>query len=156
MTVERQSGEWWARIAHLFSTHVREEVALLERYEQLVERTDDSGTRYLLELILADEHRHHAVFEQLTAAARSESSGTPPAPSPSSDVRAELLEASRRFLDLERADSRSLHELQRELKPAADQTLWRLLVDLMELDTRKHIHVLEYLVARLERLERRR
>ncbi len=145
-----QSDEWWVGIAHAFSAHVREELGILEAYQRLAERTEDEGTRFLLGLILDDEHRHHELFERLASAARAESgAGVPAPPKPDAADRAELVAATERFLEVEREDAESLKRLRRELKPIADQTIWRLLVELMELDTEKHVKVLEYLHARL-------
>lgn len=154
MRHEGQTNEWWVRIGHAFSSHVRDEVYVLERYEALAQATSDPGTKFLLELILADEHRHHALFEELAnSAAAHPGPGTatvPPAPHPEEAVVPELLEHTRQFLELERADAESLKELVRELRPAGDEMLWRLLVELMALDTQKHLKVLEYLERRLE------
>lgn len=154
MRHDRQDNEWWVRIGHAFSTHVRDEVYVLERYEALAQATTDPGTKFLLELILADEHRHHQIFEELAASATAHPgegvSTVPPAPHPDAAVAPELLERTRQFLELERADAASLKELIRDLRPAGDEMLWRLLVELMQLDTEKHIRVLEYLERRIE------
>jgi len=142
-------------IAHAFSAHVREELGILEAYEALAERTDDEGTRFLLGLILDDEHRHHELFERLARAARAESNTVPAPPAPGAIDRAELLEQTARFIDIERDDREELVKLRRELKPLADQTIWRLLVELMILDTEKHVKVLEYLNATLKSDQRK-
>lgn len=148
MPVEGQTDEWWVEISHAFNAHVREEVGILEAYEALCETVDDDGLRYLLRLILDDEHRHHQLFEDLAAAARSEdASGVVPAP-PAADHDG-LLAQTERFLDIEREDAEQLKALHKKLRPAADDTLWRLLVELMQLDTEKHIRILEYLRHRL-------
>jgi rubrerythrin len=144
------SAEWSARIAHAFSSHVREESTILESYEQLAAEASDDGVRMLLGLILADEHRHHELFERLAAAARNDQAGAIPLPPiASANATTALRAQAERFLEVERNDAQSLHRLRKDLKPAAGTTLWRLLVDLMELDTRKHIHILEYLRDRV-------
>ena len=53
--------------------------------------------------------------------------------------------AAREFLEVERADERDLHRLQKSLKTVKDTTIWSLLVDMMELDTKKHQLILEFL-----------
>ena len=56
-----------------------------------------------------------------------------------------MREAAREFLEVERADERDLHRLQKSLKTVKDTTIWSLLVDMMELDTKKHQLILEFL-----------
>jgi hypothetical protein len=50
--------------------------------------------------------------------------------------------ATHKLLDAERRDQSELKKLRKELKPFADTTLWALLVDIMLLETDKHIHAL--------------
>lgn len=151
-------NEWWVRIGHAFASHVRDESYVLDRYEALARATADPGTKFLLNLIMADEHRHHDFFERLGASAAShpgEGQATvPPAPMPEPEHVPELLEQTRRFLDFEREDAESLKSLARDLRPTGDEMLWRLLVELMRLDTQKHLQILEYLERRLLELER--
>jgi rubrerythrin len=144
--------EWWITIAHAFSAHVREERYVLERYEELAATTADPGTRFLLELILEDERRHHELFERLGASATGgpEGAAVPGPPEPEAEHATALLEQTTRFLEIERDDAAGLKRLGRELKPGAHDTMWRLLVEVMELDTEKHIRILEYLRHRLE------
>ncbi|HTK16815.1 MAG TPA: hypothetical protein VL769_10520 [Acidimicrobiia bacterium] len=150
MSVEGPGGEWWARVNHQFSTHVREESAFLTQYEELAGRVGDAGIEFLLRMILEDERRHHLLFEEMTAAALdSGEPRMPPPPAPDAEMARTLLEPTERFLDAERDDRIQLRHLRKELKPARDDTLWPLMVELMEMDTEKHIRILEYLRARL-------
>jgi hypothetical protein len=48
-----------------------------------------------------------------------------------------VLEATERFLDVEREDKRELEELSKILKPVRDTTLWYLLVKLMAMARRR-------------------
>jgi rubrerythrin len=147
-----QSNEWWAGISHAFASHVRDESYVLDRYAELAASTADPGTRFLLQLILADEQRHHQVFEQLRAAAAPDASAEnlpgPPDP-PAAEVPV-LLEQTQRFIDFEHEDAASLKTLDRQLRASETGTLWRLLVELMELDTEKHLRILDYLKRHLE------
>lgn len=155
-----QTNEWWAALNHAFASHVRDESYVLDRYEELAQSTADPGTRFLLDLIIADEHHHHKVFEELSAAVANESSGNwsgasrrsapiPGPPAPSSDEVPLLLEQTQRFIDFEHEDAASLKALSRELRPTETGTLWRLLVELMQLDTEKHLRILNYLKRHL-------
>jgi rubrerythrin len=151
MKVRETSGEWWARVSHQFSTHVREESAFLTQYEELAGRVGDEGIEFLLQLILEDERRHHAFFEEMMNAATTGADGIPAPPAPAAATARSLIEPTERFLEAERDDRAQLRHLRKELKPARDDTLWPLLVELMEIDTEKHIKILEYLRRRLER-----
>jgi hypothetical protein len=148
------SDQWWAEVTHSFRAHVRQETALLAGYEKLAAETSDPTIRYLLEMILADEHRHHDQFEDMTAAAMvgpatAGPTGAPPAPAP--DEVARLLELTETFLDLEHEDADELAALRKKVRPVRHESLWHLLVSLMELDTAKHIATLEFLRDELRR-----
>lgn len=150
-----QPGEWWAVISHAFESHVREERHFLNAYEQLCSEVLDPGTRFLIQLILDDERRHHTLFERMAASARGDadpSAGTPDPPRVASGEARRILELTERFLEAELEDRRHLRELRQKLKPARDDTVWHLVVGLMELDTAKHVKILEYLRERLREL----
>lgn len=147
--VER-SNEWWVRITHALESHVREETRFLEAYETLCEAVEDPGTRFLIDLILEDERRHHELFGRLAASARGDG-GRPSivSPDPSPEEARRILEPTARFLEAEHEDREELRKLAKELRGSAD-SLWHLLIELMDLDTRKHVAILEYLKGRLE------
>jgi hypothetical protein len=150
------SNEWWAAISHTFASHVRDEGYVLDQYEELARSTADAGTRFLLQLILADEHHHHQVFEQLRAAAAKDGSGDniPGPPAPAAGEVPLLLEQTQRFIEFEHEDAASLKALGRQLRSSDSGTLWRLLIELMQLDTEKHLRILDYLKRHLEDLAR--
>jgi rubrerythrin len=145
-----QTNEWWVTLTHAFETHVREEARFLEAYEQLCKGIEDPGARFLIELILEDERRHHGIFERLAESARSDTaSSSPPIPSPTREEAESILEPTKRFLEAEIEDRGHLRDLAKQLDGAGDN-LWSLLIELMDLDTRKHVRILEYLRDRLE------
>ncbi|MGH9090898.1 MAG: ferritin-like domain-containing protein [Acidimicrobiales bacterium] len=143
------SEEQLAEITHAFAAHVRDESYVLDRYREVAAATGDPGTRFLLELVLADEDRHHEIFERLEASSEAEppegARVVPPPPRPEPEHRAVLLEHTRRFLEIERRDEVDLRSLAHELRHLREDTMWPLLVELMRLDTEKHVRVLEYL-----------
>src|SRR5207248_3770178 len=128
---------------------VREESAFLEQYDELAGRVGDDGIEFLLRLILDDERRHHMLFEEMMRAVSGGADGIPAPPAPGETVARSLLEPTERFLEAERDDQAQLRRLRKELKPAREDTLWPLLVEMMEIDTEKHIRILEYLRRRL-------
>jgi hypothetical protein len=138
-------------ITHEFQAHVREEERFLDSYRELVKSIDDPGTRLLVELIVEDEERHHALMARLAREAREAVDGGVATTAPrfsAADV-AQLHEPTERFLEAERDDRRQLRALAGALKPLRHSNVWPLVVELMEIDTRKHIRILEYLRARL-------
>jgi hypothetical protein len=140
------SPEWWAEVSHEFQAHVREEAQFLHAYRELAEGIQDEGVRMLVELIVEDEERHHALMARIAAAARGDfGQDAMAAPALSADEVARLLPPTEQFLAAEREDRRRLRELARTLRPLKDENLWPLLVELMEMDTRKHVRILEYL-----------
>jgi rubrerythrin len=149
--MRRLDGEWWATVIHEFRAHVREEATFLDAYEALVAESSDESVRFLLELIVADEHRHHDLFSSMADASVADDAGDglPAAPRLSAETARRLLEPTERFLDAEREETKKLAALRRELKPLRTDTLWPLLVELMEVDTGKHVRILEYLRDRL-------
>jgi hypothetical protein len=46
--------------------HVEEEKAMMENYENLVDKVEDKRIRFLLENIITDEKRHHNIVERIT------------------------------------------------------------------------------------------
>lgn len=152
------SDEWWVRIGHEFQTHTREELHFLERYDQAMLEIDDPAARFLLHMILRDEHLHHELFEEMTHAVLGEGDSAIAAagvPAPSPDLAGALIEPTERFLEAERDDRKRLRKLSKDLEPLARESMWPLLVGLMEIDTEKHVRILEYLLARLRDAGRR-
>jgi rubrerythrin len=148
---KQPSSEWWARITHAFQVHVREEETFLESYRELVHEIGEPGMRFLVELILEDEERHHALMERMAHETRGDHDiePTPEPPHFTAEEAARLLEPTERFYEAEREDREKLAALIRDLRPVRDDTLWSLLVELMEIDTQKHVKILDYLRRRL-------
>jgi rubrerythrin len=146
------SEEWWAEIAHEFQAHVREEEHFLRAYRELVAEIGDPSTRLLVELIIEDEERHHQLMARIAGEARGDAAGTGTSVAPrfSAEEAARLREPTERFLDAEREDRRRLRALADTLRPLRNENVWPLIVELMEIDTRKHVQILEYLHRRLE------
>jgi rubrerythrin len=151
--VKQLSPEWWATVSHEFQAHVREEQQFLDSYRELVDAIDDPATRLLIELIIEDEERHHGLMARLAEEVRNAPGGNTVTAAPrfSSDDVARLLEPTERFLEAERDDRRRLRALAKALEPLGGQNVWPLIVELMEIDTRKHVRILEYVRWRLRR-----
>lgn len=135
---------------HLVS-HGQVEGAILDEYKSLAEGEETSHAfRYLAEIILEDEVRHHQVFADLAEAMKQMGEiHVDDAPIPHlSGLRRDkdlILDVTRRLLEVERDDAKALKDLAKKYKPYKDTTMWGLLVELMRLDTEKHIKILKFM-----------
>jgi hypothetical protein len=139
---------WEERLYDHLTDHVEAESAMLGEYEALADRCT-GYVSYLLRVIGDDEARHHRFFEQLAAsigdlATLQPSADAVPMVEPEADPAA-VLQAVEKLLDVEHNDEHALRELRKELDDVEDTTLWALLVDVMRLDTQKHIRILEFM-----------
>jgi rubrerythrin len=143
----------WERelYAHL-SAHVQMENDLLENYSAVAENTESKALRYLVELLVEEETKHHRLFSQLADSLKSEalfSSDEPDIPYLDFD-RADsqaTREATEELINKEEEDLRELKRLRHELRDVKDTSLWDLLIEVMEQDTQKHLSILRF-VAR--------
>ena len=149
---ELEGGSVWdEEIYQAFRSHVEEEDHLLQEYKRLAENESSPDVAYLTSLILDDEKRHHKLFEQLAETVRHvvelvpDAAGVPDVPlrRPGSHS---LRTVTEQLLKFEREDLRKLRQLRRSLKPVAETTIWPLIVETMELDTRKHILILKHVL----------
>lgn len=140
-------------VLSMLRSHGAREGAALDAYQRALDESSTSdGVRYLVELILDDERRHHKVFAEMANALQSFIDELPvepkvPALAPRRDP--ELLDVTRKLLALEREDAKELRRLRKALRGAPKSMLHPLLVDLMRHDTDKHIAILEHIEARL-------
>jgi len=152
---ELAGSPWDEQLLAHFDAHVTGELDLLEGY-LAIRDTGPEHVRYLIDMILQDEARHHQTFTELVNRLRSDidfRDYEPKVPYLQRDRASNeaLVEATDRFLAFEHADRKSLRQLQKELRPLRDTTLFALLVKLMELDTEKHITILEFIRRTAER-----
>jgi rubrerythrin len=128
--------------------HVRRESELIEAYERLA--ADAAGhIAYVLGLIVEDERRHHRLFEEWCNALRASAEFrevTPQVPYLTKTARPDdVLAAVRKFVTIERGDEKDIVRLKKLVRPERDVTVWNVLLDVMELDTQKHIALLRFL-----------
>jgi rubrerythrin len=152
---ELAGSPWDEQLLAHFDEHVGGELGLLEAYMELRDKGPEH-VRYLVDLILNDEARHHQIFRELVNRLRSDIDWRdyePKVPYLRKDAAGSkaLIEATERFLAFEHEDQKSLRRLEKELRPLRDTTLFSLLVQLMELDTKKHIAILEFIRRSAER-----
>lgn len=140
---------WEQEIYDHLSSHVDNELEVLEAYERLASTTQSEAFRYLAKLILDDERRHHEFLSQLADTVRISAELTrEPSPIPSIDFGADreaILSATDKFLAVEKADNRELRRLSKELRDVRDTTLWVLVLDLIRADNEKHRRILRFI-----------
>ena len=137
-------------LVETLSRHGIEEGRILARYQKYAETASSPATRYLVNLILDDERRHHRVLEEIANAIAwgwDENSPASAVPDLWTTRAADpaLLEETKALLAEEKRDHAELKRLRRDLRSYADTTLWALLIDMMLLDTEKHARILAFI-----------
>lgn len=137
-------------LVELLIRHGQEEGQILDRYNRFVTEAHSAAARYLVQLIIADEERHHRVMVELANAVAwgwSELSPQPAVPDLPVSTRAasDLVAETHRLLAAEKQDRKELQKLHKEFAAYSEYTLWDLLVDVMLLDTEKHMHILSFI-----------
>jgi hypothetical protein len=140
---------WEAALYEHLSSHEESERGLLEEYRAAADGSQSAAFRYLVGLIVEDEIRHHRVFRELAEALRADvdlRSDEPVVPRLDrwGHDSAEVLRLTESLLEREHADARELAHLGDHLEDLQDTSLWPLLVELMEMDTEKHIKILRF------------
>lgn len=139
---------WQEDLYEHLTGHEETEREILADYRRIAQTSSSPALRYLVTLICDDEVRHHEVFRQLADALKADveaQSEDPEIPRLGhwGDT-TEVLEVTDRLLAEERTDRERLRKLAHELAEVYDTTLWGLLVELMEMDTAKHVKILEF------------
>jgi rubrerythrin len=137
-------------LVEMLVQHGEKEGELLARYERYASQATSPAVRYLVNLILEDERRHHRLLEELAnTIAWGWSDNSPGPATPEMYPRLEDSQALRRetraLLNFEEADRKELRRLRRELRAYEDTTLWALIVDILILDTNKHKEILRFI-----------
>lgn len=135
-------------LEHL-EAHLANEREVLAAYVDLAESAPDEWVRYLAALIVDDERRHHQRFVELRNRILSDVTWADTRPqTPQVTVAKErdaLLREVSRAIDVERRDAVDLRRLRRLVAPMKDTSLLALMIEVMELDTQKHVKILEFI-----------
>ncbi len=140
---------WEADLYEHLISHEDSERQLLVEYKRAASASGSRAFQYLADLIIEDEMRHHRVFRELASALKTDAELRPEEPAvPRLDHwgpnPALVVEETNKLLEREHADADELRRLARQMKDLKDLTLWQLLVKLMEMDTAKHIAILDF------------
>jgi rubrerythrin len=138
---------WAQRIIDRLQEHMDSEREALISYGRLVEAAPDGHVRFLMNLILEDERRHHQLFADMAEQLRREvdQRGGAGLPEMRRTMDTEALRGeTKALLELEREDLKMLRDLRKEVAKVADTRWWTALIDIMDADNRKHITILEF------------
>jgi hypothetical protein len=140
---------WEREVYELLVDHIAQEKAVVDEYDDLLEGST-GHVRFLLQLIVEDELRHHTVYEEWAETFRSFGSFVEPpdgVPNLVSEADPErLVAALEKLLAVEKDDAKQLRDLEKRFKDFRRTTIWPLLTELMAFDTQKHIRILEFLL----------
>jgi hypothetical protein len=140
---------WEEELYEHLTSHAGNEQEMLAEYQQAAATSDSAAFRYLASLIVDDEIRHHRVLEELASALRTDAELRPEQPAiPRLDhwgpEPQHVVDLTEHLLEHERSDAKDLERLTRQLKDVQDTTMWGLLVKLLQIDTAKHMEILEF------------
>jgi len=129
--------------------HEKDEEEVITAYEAFATETESKVVRFLIELIVEDERRHHKVLEQLANTIRAQSTfeetGTRV---PYLDVHRRrdraVLETTKRFLEVERKDRSHLKDLAKTVEACGGE-VDAFVVNLLRMDTERHIQILKFI-----------
>jgi rubrerythrin len=141
----------WERDLYVHLTsHVDRERGLLEQYKSAAQTSPSKAMRYLVDLLIEDEIRHHKLFNELAQSLKAEAELAGREPMiPYLDFNdpgngEAVTDLTDQLLKQELEDAQELKRLGRELRDVKDTSLWSILVDLMQRDTEKHIAILRF------------
>jgi rubrerythrin len=141
----------WERELHAHLTsHVERERGMLQEYKSAAETSPSKALRYLVNLLIEDEIRHHEILNELAESLENEAmlgGRDPIIPNMDFDQPANrdaVIDLTDQLLKKEQDDAQELRRLGHELRDVKDTSLWSLLIDLMQRDTEKHIAILRF------------
>jgi hypothetical protein len=134
-------------LVELLARHGADEGRMLAEYDRLADTTTEPAARYLIDVIMQDERRHHRMLVEMATAMAWGTLGDVETSVPPLgwQLDEDLLVATRRLREQEDLDRHELQTLRKRLRPFEETTLWALIVDLMVLDTEKHSTILRFL-----------
>jgi len=142
------------RLTNEFEAHEGHEGKFLLQYKELVKQTANPLIKFLLQLIVSDEEKHHAVSHAMLSTLRGDLNWTRPEDALRGlyNLGAEkdkLLEITEGFIEVERTGIKEYKKLIKESK-GYYHDLFVLLFQSMVHDSEKHVKILEFLRQRLK------
>jgi bacterioferritin (cytochrome b1) len=142
------------RLVNEFEAHEYQEGKCLKRYKEVAAKSDNRLVKLLLQIIVSDEERHHAITRAMTATLKGDLSWTKRDDSITGlyDLKAEkenLFDVTEDFIAIEKEGINEYRALIHESK-GYYRDLFVLLFHSMIRDSEKHIEILEFLRNRLK------
>lgn len=142
---------WAQRLTHHLQDHMETEREALHSYAHLAEATQSDRVRFLINMIIDDQVRHHRTFRDMIHWIRAEHSQRDDVEvqmgrgslTAVGDEREHLVEMTHQLLAMLREEDRDLDELETMVKEVADTAWWSALIEVMRLDAKKHVLILE-------------
>jgi hypothetical protein len=142
--------QWSSALTNYLSHHIDAEHEALSAYQTLEHASDDVLVAHLVRSIIADETRHHQLFIEMRSALATGLVDREASPlAHLGGLKADAprtRELTEQLLEIENEDLRELGELRHRLGEVADTRRWIPLVEMMELDTKKHIKMLMFIL----------
>lgn len=139
---------WDQSLLSHIEAHLETEGKTGGSYESLTQ-AGDPQIEYLARLFGTDEQRHHQMLTELLGSVRSvaewrhDESSWATTPLLDEGQRAVLIKAVDELIQAEKLDAHDLKQLRRDLTSHSEGTFWPTIVEVMGLDTEKHLRILK-------------
>lgn len=137
-----------------FEVHENQEGEFVRRYKEIAEKSENPSVKFLLQLIISDEERHHAVIHAIVSTLKGDLTWTkPPDAIPTladlGEVKEELLKLT---VDFVKHEKEGIKEYKKLIKSSKGyyHGLFVLLLQSIIHDSEKHVEILEFLRQRLK------
>jgi hypothetical protein len=142
------------RLMNEFESHETHEAVYVRRYRELFLRLQNPLVKFLLELILADEEKHHTVLQSMTSTLKGAVTWTRFESALEGlynlgQQKDEILKVTEEFIRAEKREIVEYRKLMRATKRYY-QGLFTLFLAAMIHDSEKHVEILEFLRKQLK------
>jgi rubrerythrin len=142
------------RLANEFEAHESQEGKFLKQYKDLAGKTDNRMIKFLLQMIVSDEEKHHAITHAMAATLKGDLNWTDTGDAirglyDLGKDKEKLLKLTEDFIRVEKNGIDEYRKLIKESK-GYYRDLFGLLFHSMIRDSEKHVEILEFLRDRLK------
>jgi rubrerythrin len=142
------------RLANEFEAHESQEGKFLGKYKELVGKTDNRMVKFLLQIIISDEEKHHAITHAMATTLKGDLYWTRSGDAirglyDLKDEKGSLLKLTEDFIRVEKDGIGEYRKLIKESK-GYYRDLFVLLFRSMIRDSEKHVEILGFLRSRLK------